>query len=91
MKIEYKYTRQSDKFFVKHEDIRNDFKRDIARLVNNNHPELVNVKRLKGNNKKYFSIAIDSYHIIYTIIHGDIVVIDVILAGNRGDIYKKLH
>ena len=91
MKIEYNYTRQSDKFFVQHEDIRTAFKNDIARLVNNNHPELVNVKRLKGKYKKYYRIAVNDYRIIYTLIHGKIVVVNVVLAGNRGDIYKKLH
>lgn len=87
--IEYNYSKQSDKFFIKHENIRNEFKNSIKSLVNNEHPEKVNVKKLKGKYQGYYRIAIGSYRIIYTLIQGKIVVVNVVMAGSRGDIYKK--
>ena len=91
MKIKYNYSKQSEKFFEKHEDVRDAFKCDIKRLVNNDHPELVNVKRLKGKYKTYYRIAISSYRILYIPIRDKIVVVNIVLAGSRGDVYKKLH
>ncbi len=47
----FDYSKTAEKFFAKHEDIRNEFKKCIARIINNDNPELVNFKNLKGKLK----------------------------------------
>lgn len=50
-------------------------------------PEGTDVRKLKGN-KELYRLRIGTYRIIYTIDNGRLVVI-VIDAGNRGQIYNK--
>ena len=54
------------------------------------NPESVDVKRIKGKRSDYYRIRIGDYRVIYTIIRGKIVVINTLLAGARGDLYKKM-
>ena len=52
-------------------------------------PEGNDVRELKGKkNKGLFRLRVGDYRIIYTIDNGKLI-IHVIDAGNRGDIYKK--
>ena len=52
-------------------------------------PEGNDVRELKGKkNKGVFRLRVGDYRIIYTIDNGKLI-IHVIDAGNRGDIYKK--
>lgn len=46
-----------------------------------------NIKKLKGNDD-LFRLRIGDYRIIYTVNHGELIVI-VIDAGNRGEIYNR--
>ena len=39
--------------------------------------------------KHYFRIRLGEYRVIYAVINGKIIVINTLLAGARGDIYKK--
>ena len=87
MEIEYKYTKQVLKFFIKHQDIENKFKENIKELLRGNNN--IDIKMLKGM-KDIMRMRIQDYRIIYKVENGDIVIIDVIMAGNRGEIYKKL-
>ena len=89
--LEINYSKAAEKFFVRHEDVRKEFVSCISKLLNNNHPEQVNFKNLKGKLKGYSRIAVDGYRVIYRIEEGQIVIVDVILAGSRGDIYKHLR
>ncbi len=59
--------------------------------MNNNHPEQVNFKNLKGRLRGYSRIAIGGYRIIFRIENGEIVIVSVIFAGSRGDIYKHIR
>ena len=54
------------------------------------HPERIDVKRIKGKKNNYFRICLGQYRVIYTIIDEKIVVIRTLLAGPRGDVYKKM-
>lgn len=85
------YSKAAEKFFVKHEDIRERYIECIRKIITNDHPEQVNVKKLKGRNAPYYRIRIGNYRVVYLVLNGEIVVIDTQLAGARGDIYKKLH
>jgi mRNA interferase RelE/StbE len=53
------------------------------------HPESVDVKRIKGKRNEYFRLRLGNYRVVYAIINGKIVVIETLLAGPRGDVYKK--
>lgn len=92
MNIAYKirYTKASDKFLKVHEDVREQYEDAIRELLVGDHPEKVDVKRIKGKRNYYYRIRIGGYRVIYTIINGEIIVIDTALAGPRGDVYKKM-
>lgn len=89
--VDFDYRKPVIKFFRKHEKIREEFEESIMQILNNDHPEQVNFKKLKGSLKGYSRIAIGSYRIIYQLINGEIIVVSVEYAGSRGDIYKKFQ
>lgn len=87
---EIQYTKAADKFLIAHEDIREQYEDAIKELLVGEHPEQVDVKRIRGKRNSYYRIKLGSYRIVYAIINGKIVVINTLLAGPRGDIYKKM-
>lgn len=90
MTFEIQYTKAAEKFFKNHEDIRKKYETSIIELVAGDHPEKVDVKRIRGKRNNYYRIRIDGYRVVYAIINGNVVVIQTITAGPRGDVYKKL-
>ncbi len=84
------YTKSADKFFNDHEDIRDLYEAAIKELLVGDHPEQVDVKRIKGKKNDYYRIRLGSYRVVYAIINDTIVVISTLLAGSRGDVYKKM-
>ena len=91
MTYEIQYTKAADKFFKNHEDIRSEYENAIKELLVGEHPEKIDVKRIKGKRNDYYRIRIGNYRIVYAIINGKIVVVSTIIAGARGDIYKKMN
>ena len=87
---EIQYTEAADTFLKIHEDIREQYEDAIKELLVGEHPEQVDVKRIRGKRNSYYRIKLGSYRIVYAIINGKIVVINTLLAGPRGDIYKKM-
>ena len=87
---EIQYTKIAEKFFRVHEDVREEYKAAIKELLVGEHPEKVDVKRIKGKKNDYFRIKLGGWRVIYTMINGKIVVISTLLAGPRGDVYKKM-
>ena len=87
---EIQYTKAAEKFFQTHEDVREQYKDAIKELLIGDHPEKVDVKRIKGKRNDYYRIRLGGYRVVYAIINGKIVVITTILAGSRGDVYKKM-
>lgn len=87
MEIEYRYTKQVFKFFIKHQEVENKFKENIKAVLRGDNN--IDIKMLKGM-KDIMRMRIQDYRVIYKIENGDIVIIDVVMAGNRGEIYKKL-
>ncbi|MBR1861657.1 MAG: hypothetical protein IJ796_07350 [Lachnospiraceae bacterium] len=87
---EIEYTKAADKFFVLHEDVRTEYEDAIKELLVGEHPEKVDVKKIKGKRSDYFRIRLGGWRVIYTLIAGKIVVIQMLTAGSRGDIYKKM-
>ena len=87
---EIQYTKAADKYLKKHEDVRKDYEDAVRELLTGEHPETVDVKRIKGKRTDYYRIKLGGYRVIYTVINGRIVVINTIHAGARDDVYKKM-
>lgn len=87
---EIQYTKAEDKFLKAHEDVRRQYENAIKTLLIGEHPEIVDVKRIKGKRNSYYRIKLGTYRVVYAIINGTIVVISTLLAGPRGDVYKKM-
>ena len=87
---EIQYTKAADKFFAIHEDVRSEYEDAVKELLSGDHPERVDVKRIKGKHSGYYRIRLGNYRVIYTVINGKIVVVSTLLAGPRGDVYKKM-
>ena len=87
---EIQYTKAADKFFRTREDVREENKSAIKELLVGEHPEKVDVKRIKGKKNDYFRIRLGCWRVVYAVINGKIVVISTLLAGSRGDVYKKM-
>jgi mRNA-degrading endonuclease RelE of RelBE toxin-antitoxin system len=80
---EIQYTKAADKFLKSHEDIRVQYEDAIKELLIGDHPEKVDVKRIKGKHNNYFRIRLRGYRVVYAVINGKIIVIATILAGSR--------
>ncbi len=84
LKCKFNYSKSANKFFIKHKDIEEMFKKNII----NENPN-TDIKALKGF-KGLLRMRIKDYRIIFKVVNGQIIIIEVLLAGNRGEIYKKL-
>ena len=87
---EIQYTKAADKFLKSHEEIRIQYENAIRELLFGDHPESIDVKRIKGTRNDYYRIRLGGYRVVYAIINGKIIVITTILAGSREDVYKKM-
>ena len=87
---EIQYTTAADKFLKEHEEIRNEYEDAIRELLVGDHPEKIDVKRIKGKRNDYYRIRLGNCRVVYAIINGRIIVIKTLLAGSRGDVYKKM-
>ena len=87
---EIQYTKAAEKFFKAHEDVRAAYREAIHRLLAGDHPEEVDVKRIRGKRNDYFRIRLGSWRVVYAVINGKVVVITTLLAGACGDVYKKM-
>ena len=87
---EIQYTKAAEKFFKVHEDVREDYKKAVREILTGEHPERVDVKRIRGRKNTYYRIRLGAWRVIYSVADGKIIVIHTILAGARGDVYKKM-
>ena len=87
---EIQYTKAADKFLKEHEEIRSEYEAAIKELLIGDHPEKIDVKRIKGKRNDYYRIRLGNCRVVYAIINGRIIVIITLLAGSRGDVYKKM-
>ena len=86
---EIQYTKAADKFFQRHENIRTQFEDAIRELLCGDHPDRLDVKRIRSSRAEYYRIRLGRYRVIYTLINGKVIVVVTLLAGARGDVYKK--
>ena len=87
---EIQYAKAAEKFMRSHEDIRKAYEAAIEELLTGEHPEQIDVKRIVGKRCDYYRIRLGNWRVIYTVINGVIVVVNTLLAGSRGDVYKKM-
>ncbi len=88
--FEILYTKAADKFLKTHEDIRQKYEANMQELLFEEHPEMIDVKRIQGKKSLYFRMRIGENRIVFTILNGKIIVVTTLLAGVRGDVYKKM-
>ncbi len=84
------YTKAADHFLSQQAGVRKQFEDAIRGLRIGDHPENVDVKRVLGKRNNYYRIKLGGYRVVYAIINGTIVVVKTLLAGPRGDVYKKM-
>ncbi|MBQ6971175.1 MAG: hypothetical protein IJP86_02340 [Synergistaceae bacterium] len=84
------YKKPAEKFFRKHEDVRQKYEADLAVFLTDESSARVDVKNIKGKRCEYYRMRIGSWRVIFMIADGKITVVNTILAGSRGDIYKKI-
>ena len=65
--LKFDYEKHAEKFFHKHEDIREAFRNAVLKIINRDNAAQVNTKPLQGILKGYSRIAIGSYRVIYQI------------------------
>ena len=84
------YKKPAEKFFRKHEDVRSEYEDTVRDFLIGEHPERVDVKIINGKKNEYYRMRIGDWRVIYMVIDREITVINTVLAGSRGDIYKKM-
>ncbi len=89
--VEIRYTKAADKFLKTHEDVRTRYEENLLEFIRGEHPERIDLKRLKGmRGNQYYRMRIGDCRIVFTVIRGVFVVVETLLAGHRGDVYKKM-
>ena len=83
--LQFNYSRKARSFFTRHEDVRDTFEENIVSLYLKGRTDGIDVRKMSGNGR-WIRMRINSYRVIYTIVKGRLVVVDVVLAGNRGDL-----
>ena len=85
MKYTIKLQRPAEKFISK---LPNPEKERVLKAIAK-LPDEGDIKRLQGHkNPELFRLRVGDYRIIYTVDNGELVVL-IVDAGNRGDIYKR--
>ena len=86
--IVFRYSRKADSFFKKHPEIRELFRRNIIQCCDGNTDGL-GIRKMSGS-RKWMRMAIrKDCRVIYAIVNGQVIVVEVLLAGNRGEIYRQ--
>lgn len=85
IQYELQYTKAADKFLKIHEDVRIQYEAAIRELMLGDHPEKVDVKRIKGKHNDYFRIWLGGYRIVYAVINGKIVVITALFLSHANN------
>ena len=71
-----RYTKVAEKFFKAHEDVRDQYEAAIRELLIGDHPEKVDIKKIKGKRNDYYRIRLGDYRVVYALINGTIVVVN---------------
>lgn len=86
LNIIFNFERNADKFFSKHPDIRVKFINNIKKYFKGDRN--IDIVSLQGH-KDLLRMRIGKYRVIYKIVDGEIIIVSVIDANLRGDVYKN--
>ena len=87
---EIHYTKAADKFFKTHEFVREQYEAAMRDQMTGASPAAWDVKRIKGKRNDYYRLRLGGWRVVYAVVNGTIIVITALLAGPRGDVYKKM-
>ncbi len=91
LSVDIRYEKDADKFFEKHEDVRKRYEDSLKEFLIGEHPERINVKTIAGKKDKYYRMRLGKWRVIFTYDEEImLIVVNSIMAGSRGDIYKKI-
>jgi len=88
--LSFSYSRKAKSFFSRHEDVQREFEQNIDKFYLKGQSEGIDIKRTSGSNR-WIRMRMASYRVIYSIIKDRIIIVEVMLAGNRGEIYKQYN
>lgn len=88
--LQFNYSKKARAFFKKHEAIRNTFENNVDEYYLKGNTNGIDIKKMSGSSK-WNRMRIDSYRIIYTVFKDRLIIVDVMLAGNRGEVYKQYN
>lgn len=88
MILEFLYTKRADKFFNKHIGVKEDFENSMIRFLKGDRN--INIKMIQGFKTPLYRMRLGNYRVIFTRQGEDIVIVQVVDAGSRGDIYNHL-
>lgn len=75
---EIQYTKAVDKYFAANENIRTRYEETIRELLIGDHPERIDVKRIKGRFNDYFRIRLGTCRVVYAVINGKVVAVTIL-------------
>jgi addiction module antitoxin len=87
IEIEILYNKKVNKFFDKHNEVKEKFEKNLVSFYLKENKN-IDIKQIKGYNK-IFRMRIQDYRVLFTTRHNELIIIEVLEAGNRGEIYKK--
>lgn len=88
MKLIFRYKKVAEKFLSKHKGLREKFQENI-KLIYAGYKN-IDINIVEGQKIKTYRMRIRNYRIIFRVEEDNtLTIIDVIDAGNRGDIYNR--
>lgn len=87
--LQFNYAKKAKSFFSKHEDLRNEFEDDIHAYYCRGQREGIDIRKMSGSRQWIRMKLQKDYRVIYCIVKQHIVVVNVLLAGARGEVYRQ--
>ena len=87
MELIYNYSNQASKFLKKHQELKEKFQINIKYFFSG--AQNIDIKTVKGY-KDLYRMRINDYRVIYKVENEEIIIINILFADNRGEIYKKI-
>jgi|JTFO01.1.fsa_nt_gb mRNA-degrading endonuclease RelE of RelBE toxin-antitoxin system len=94
IELKINYSKSSQKFIAKNQHLITENKSDelvikAVKKILYKHDENINLKKLKGTMNNQYRIRVGKIRIIFLLINGNVIVVDVQDIDFRGDVYKK--
>ena len=86
-KIEFKASNSARKFFKKNSNVFEKFKDNIIKEIKIEYKP--DIKKLKGYDD-LLRMRLGNYRVVYKVENNQIIIISILLAGHRKDVYNKI-